>query len=194
MKKLVIPMIAMGVLAGSASGQSLITGRNVTYAFYGQYSGRFDIPLGGYSARHPGTDFTESASGPPGVFRRTDFRPTSIRIDYLATWSNVWTNNGNPADYWEYRDLYFGDPAWVIAGLNVTWGGTVLVDSTAPSNYPAFGPGTVTFVGNTVRVTHGGYRFLAGSWVEINMILVPGPGPAAFAAFGLIVAARRRRS
>jgi hypothetical protein len=186
--------LSVAIIAGAASSASAtptLVGDTIQRVQYAQSSGNF-TPTEFAVVADPGVEYIDSFDF-AGEYRRFDLGPTSIRMDNTSTWFSPWFGTGNLPTYVEFRDLDFSEPGVTIGGVNVTWGGVIFVEDDAPLNYPAFGPDAVVFNADTVRLYTGPYQFEAGSWVQIDLILVPAPGSAVLAGVGLLAAARRRR-
>lgn len=184
-------LFACAASVGSAAAQSLV-GDTILRVSQPQSSGIVGDPQFAV-VTDPGVEFIDSFPFPPGEFRRFNIGATSIRMDNTATWFSPWFDTGHLPSYIEFRDLDFGDPAWSIGGVNVTWGGGVSIEDDAPINYPAFSSNAVIFNADTVRLYIGPYQFEAGSWVQIDLAIVPAPGAVAMAGVAGMIALRRRR-
>lgn len=177
--------------ASTASAVPSLVGDTVQRVQYAQSSG--EIVTNDFAiVADPGPEFIDSSVFLGGEWRRFDLGPTSIRMETSQYWYSPWFDSGNLPSYAEFRDLDFGEPGWLIGGVNVTWGGSIGVESGAPLNYPAFGPGAVSFNADTVRLYTGPYEFGPGSWVQIDLILIPSPASLAVIGFGFVAARRRR--
>lgn len=188
-------MLAAGAglaLAGSAFGSASLVGDTILRVQYGQSSGEVVDPQFAVVS-DPGVEYIDSHPFAGGEYRRFNVGPTSIRMETTSTWFSPWFDTGNLPTYVEFRDLDFNEPGLFIAGVTVTWGGTIFAEDDAPLNYPAFGAQTVIFNADTVRLYTGPYQFEAGSWVQIDLIVTPAPSVALLGGLGALVATRRRR-
>lgn len=182
---------ALACVAGTAFASPSLVGDTIERVQYAQASGNF-TPGEFAVVTDPGVEYIDSFPL-TGEFRRFNIGATSIRMETASTWFSPWFDTGNPPTFVEFRDLDFGEPGWTIGGVNVTWGGTIFAEDDAPLNYPAFSSAAVDFNADTVRLYTGPYQFEAGSWVQIDLILVPAPGAAAVCAMLGLAATRRRR-
>ncbi len=120
---------------------------------------------------------------------------TSIRLDSLSNWYSPYFNSGFEPTYFEIRGLNFvGEPERYISGVEVSFATTIAVESGSPANWPNYSAANVSFTANSVRISIGGYEFVEGSYVHVNLLTaVPAPGAVAVLGLAGLVATRRRR-
>lgn len=120
---------------------------------------------------------------------------TSIRLDALSNWYSPYFDTGFAPSYFEIRGLNFvGEPERYISGVEVSFATTISVESGSPANWPNYSAANVSFTADSVRISIGGYEFVQGSYVQVNLLTaVPAPGAAAVFGLAGLVTTRRRR-
>ncbi len=187
-------LCAIGLLACAShahAGPSLV-GDTVQLWSHGQSNGIPEFDAFGI-VQDPGHEFTFELLG--SLLFTLDVGPDSIRLDTGTEWFSPWFNTGFGQTYQEIRDLdWSGPPGTYIVDVIVTYSSNIVVESGAPDDLPEFSAGNVSFTADSVRIITGGYRFLPGSFVHVELVTAPGPGTAvALGVFG-VLSARRRRS
>jgi hypothetical protein len=187
----VAALVAAFGVSAPASGQTLV-GDTVQYWTHAQFNG---VPtLDSFAI--VGTPNHEFSQEIIGVISTVNIEATSIRLDSLQWHYSPYFNTGFDPTYFEIRDLDFaGEPQRQIVGVNVSFSSLIGVHEDTPNFWPAFSANNVTFTGDSVRLSYGGYQFPAGSYVDIQLITAV-PAPASVAAGLMMVAGvglRRRR-
>lgn len=120
---------------------------------------------------------------------------TSIRLDTHLNWYSPYFNSGFAPTYFEIRGLNFvGEPERYISGVEVSFATTIAVESGAPANWPNYSAANVSFTADSVRISIGGYEFVQGSYVHVNLLTsVPAPSAGVLLCMAGLVATRRRR-
>lgn len=122
-----------------------------------------------------------------------DLGPYSMRLDSLSSWYSPWFNSGFAPSSTEVRGMNFG-PGQIITGVNVSFSSTIARHGSSPLDLPEFSADNVTFNADTVRISYGGYAFVEGSFIQIDLIVTPAPGAAGLLAGLGMLAGRRRRT
>lgn len=187
-------MAAIAGLAGmtaAASAQTLV-GDTVELWTHPQLTGIATF-TGAAAVITPGHEFQSQIQ--QSVLYTLNVEALSIRLDSFSNWFSPYFNSGHAPSYIEIRDLDFiGEPQRFISGVNVSFSTTITVDDGSPANWPDFSAANVSFTGDSVRISYGGYEFLPGDYVQIDLLTnVPAPSVAGLGLVGVAAAMRRRR-
>ena len=184
-----LSLTALTLATGSAAHAGLI-GDEVEIWSHAQSNGvstLFDTA----TVASPGHEY-EAGPGNTVVYA-VDFEDTTLRLDSFGSWHSPWFNSGHPPSSLDIRDLDFvGDPSMIIGAIDVSFRGVVIDDGT-PDDFAEFSADNVQFGDDWVRIEYGGYAFIDGTFVDIDITFVPAPGGVAlFGAGGLCMMRRRR--
>jgi len=80
----------------------------------------------------------------------------------------------------------------IIGAIDVSFRG-VGIEDFSPDDFADFSADNVQFGDDWVRIEYGGYAFIDGSFVEIDLTFVPAPGGVALFGAGCLCVMRRRR-